>query len=61
MNKTTIASKLTSISKNPNHNKIEHSLLPNKKGKVTAVVAMAKYGHAHHHKSSKKAAKEKLI
>ncbi len=26
-----------------------------------AVVAMAKNGHAHHHKSSKKAAKEKLI
>jgi hypothetical protein len=26
-----------------------------------ALVAMAKYGHAHHHKSSKKAAKEKLI
>jgi hypothetical protein len=28
---------------------------------VTAVVAVAKYGHAHHHKSSKKAANEKLI
>ena len=28
---------------------------------MTAVVAMAKYGHAHHHKSSKKATKEKLI
>jgi hypothetical protein len=26
-----------------------------------AVVAMAKYGHAHHHKGSKKATKEKLI
>ena len=26
-----------------------------------AVVAMAKYGQAHHHKSSKKATKEKLI
>jgi hypothetical protein len=33
----------------------------NEKGKVMAVVAVAKYGHAHHHKSSKKAAKEKLI
>jgi hypothetical protein len=28
---------------------------------LTAVVAMAKYGHAHHHKSSKNATKEKLI
>ncbi len=28
---------------------------------MTAVVAMAKYGHAHQHKSSKKTAKEKLI
>jgi hypothetical protein len=28
---------------------------------VTAVVAVAKYGPVHHHKSSKKAAKEKLI
>jgi hypothetical protein len=28
---------------------------------VTALVAVAKYGHACHHKSSKKAAKEKLI
>ncbi len=28
---------------------------------MTAVVAVAKYGPAHHHKSSKKAAKEKLI
>jgi hypothetical protein len=28
---------------------------------VTAVVAMAKYGHAHHYKSSNKATKEKLI
>jgi hypothetical protein len=28
---------------------------------VTAVVTMAKYGHAHHHKSSKKATKENLI
>jgi hypothetical protein len=26
-----------------------------------AIVAIAKYGHAHHHKSSKKATKEKLI
>jgi hypothetical protein len=33
----------------------------NEKGKVMAVVAMAKHGHAHHHKSSKKAAKVKLI
>ncbi len=33
----------------------------NKMGKVTAVVTVAKYGHAHLHKSSKKAAKEKLI
>ena len=31
----------------------------NKMGKVMAVVAVAKYGHSHHHKSSKKAAKEK--
>jgi hypothetical protein len=31
------------------------------KGKVTAVVAVAKYGPVNHHKSSKKAAKEKLI
>ncbi len=35
--------------------------LQTKKGKMTAVVAMAKYGHVHHHKSSKKATKEKLI
>jgi hypothetical protein len=43
--------------------KIEHSppSSMNEKGKVMAVVAMAKYGHAHHHKSSKKATKEKLI
>jgi hypothetical protein len=43
--------------------KIEHSSPSkiNEKGKVTAVVAVAKYGHAHHHKSSNKAAKEKLI
>jgi hypothetical protein len=33
----------------------------NEKGKVMAVVAVAKYGHAHHHKSSKKASKERLI
>jgi hypothetical protein len=59
--KTTLASKITSISKNPNHNKIKHSPPSNEKGKVIAVVAMAKYGHAHHHKNSKKAAKEKLI
>ena len=36
--------------------KIEHSppSSMNEKGKVMAVVAVAKYGHAHHHKSSKK-------
>jgi len=33
----------------------------NEKGKVTAVVGVAKYGSARHHKSSKKGAKEKLI
>ena len=33
----------------------------NEKGKVTAVVAVAKYGPVHHHKSSKEASKEKLI
>ena len=43
------------------HFTINNSPHSNKKGKVTAVVAVAKYGHAHHHKSSKKAAKEKLI
>jgi hypothetical protein len=32
-----------------------------KRGKVMAVVAVAKYGQAHHHKSSKKITKEKLI
>jgi hypothetical protein len=31
------------------------------KGKVMAVVAVAKYGDAHHHKSSKQATKEELI
>ncbi len=58
-------------SQNPNHSKItdnkitkiEHSppSSMNEKEKVMAVVAMAKYGQAHHHKSSKKATKEKLI
>jgi hypothetical protein len=33
----------------------------NKKGKVTAVVAVAKYSQAQPHKSSNKATKEKLI
>jgi hypothetical protein len=33
----------------------------NKKGKVMAVVTMAKYGNARHHKSSNKATKEKCI
>ena len=60
-NKTTVASKITSTCKKPNHNKIKYSPLSNEKGKVMAIVAMAKYGHAHHHKSSKKATKEKLI
>ena len=60
-NKTTVASKLTSTSKKTNHNKIEHSPPSNEKGKVMAIVAMTKYGHAHHHISSKKATKEKLI
>ncbi len=59
--KNTVASRSTSTRKNPNQNKIEHSPTSNEKGKVTAVVAMAKYGHAHHHQSSQKAAKEKLI
>ena len=56
-----MASKITSTSKKPNHIKIKHSPPLNEKGKVAAVVAMAKYGHVHHHKSSKKATKEKLI
>ncbi len=58
--KTTVVSSSTSTCKNPNHNKIEHSppSIMNEKGKVTAVVAVAKYGNAHHHKSSKKAAKK---
>ncbi len=58
-------------SRNPNYiwitdskiTKIKHSppsSIMNNKGKVTAVVAMAKYGNAHHHKSSNKATKEKL-
>ena len=59
--KTTVASKLTSASKKPHHNKNEHSPLLNEKGKVTAVVAMTNYSRAHHHKSSKQATKEKLI
>jgi hypothetical protein len=60
--KTAVASKITSsISKNSNHNKIKHSPPSNKKGKVTAAVAVAKYSHAHPHKSSNKATKEKLI
>jgi hypothetical protein len=56
--------------RNPNHSKntdskiteIEHSppSKGNEKGKVMAVVAMAKYGNAHHHKSSNRATKEKL-
>jgi hypothetical protein len=50
-------------SKNPNYDKIKHSPPSkiNEKGKVMAVVAVAKYGHAHYHKSSNKATKEKLI
>jgi hypothetical protein len=36
-------------------------IFSHEKGKVMAVVAVAKHGHAHYHKSSKKAAKEKLI
>jgi hypothetical protein len=59
--KTTVASKITSTSKKPNHNKIKHPPLSDDKGKVTAVVTMAKYVQAHHHKSSKKVTKEKLI
>jgi hypothetical protein len=61
-NKTTVASQ-TKTSKNPNYNKIEHSppSKRNKKEKMTAVVAVAKYGHACHHKSSKMTAKEELI
>jgi len=58
--KTTEVSKITN--KNPNNGKIEQ--LPptiNEKGKVTAVVAIAKYSSAGHHKGSKKGAKEKLI
>ncbi len=60
--KTTVASQ-SRTSKNPNYDKIENSPPSkiNKKGKVMAVAALAKYGQAHHHKSSKKAAKEKLI
>jgi hypothetical protein len=43
--------------------KIEHSPLSsmNEKGKVMAVMAMAKYGNVHHYKSTKKTTKEKLI
>ena len=54
-------SKITN--KNPRNNNTEQSPPSNlnEKGKVTAVVAVAKYGSACHHKSSKKAAKEKLI
>ncbi len=59
--KTTVASKLTSNSEKPHHNKNEHSPLLNKKGKVMAVVAMTNYSRAHHHKSSMQATKEKLI
>ncbi len=60
--KTTIASQ-SKTSKTPNHDKIKHSppTKINKKGNVMAVVAVAKYGQACHHKSSKKATKEKLI
>jgi hypothetical protein len=58
--KTTIASKITSISSNPNHNKTEQSPPSNEKGKVTAVVAVARYSQAQPHKSSKKATKAKL-
>jgi len=59
--KTTVAQSKTS--KNTNYVKIEHSphSKTNEKGKVVAVVAVAKYGQARHHKSSKKATKEKLI
>ncbi len=59
--KTTVVSKITY--KNPNNDKSEQ--LPpsniNKKGKVTAVVAVAKYSLTRHHKSIKKATKEKII
>jgi hypothetical protein len=41
--------------------KTEQSPPVNRKGKVTAVVAMAKYNRAQSHKSSKKATKEKQI
>ena len=68
---TTVVSKITDrnntvskiTNKNPNNDKTEQSPPSNinEKGKVTAVVAVAKYGPAHHHKSGKKAAKEKLI
>ena len=46
-----------------NSDQIEHSPPSKKceKGKVTAVMALAKYDQARHHKSSKKATKEKLI
>ncbi len=59
--KTTVASKITSISSNPKHNKAEQSPPSNEKGKVMAVVAVAKYSRAQPHKSSNKAIKEKLI
>ena len=59
--KTTALSNTTN--KNPRNTKTEQSPPSNieGKGKVTAVVAVAKYGPDHHHKSSKKASKEKLI
>jgi len=74
-NKTTVVSqiktnknpKLEEISvntiKNLNSDQIKHSppSKKHKKGKVTAVVALAKYNHARHHKSSKMATKERLI
>ena len=59
--KTTVASKITSINSNPNHNKTKQSPPSNEKGKVTAEVAVANYSQAQPHKSSNKATKEKLI
>ena len=59
--KTTVASKITSISSNPNHNKTEQSPPSNEKGKVMAVVAVAKYSQAQPHKSRNNTTKEKLI
>jgi hypothetical protein len=59
--KTTVTSKITSISSNPNQNETKQSPTSNEKGKVTAVVAVAKYSRAQPCKSSNKATKKKLI